>query len=137
MRITDYTHKRKRILDIRLKKGKSDEKFFAIIVEGINSTLYVNYDIFNDRIKSFFLGKNVEEINRYDLLNLEWNFIITQGYFYKITDKAFIKQISNNKNKWFVSVLEIFDYWSDYERKDDTSLADFEKAFGTNVTTIE
>lgn len=134
---TDYTHKRKKILDIRLKRGKNDEKFFAILVEGVESILYVNYDIFNDRVKSFFLGKGVEDINRNDILNLDWNFIITQGHFYKITDKAFIRQDSKNHNKWFVSVLDIYDYKCDLDFESKISLADFDKAFGTNITIID
>ena len=48
--INDYTHKNKSILDIRLKTGKKNDKFFSIIIDGINGTLHVSYDIFNERI---------------------------------------------------------------------------------------
>jgi hypothetical protein len=129
--INDYTHKNKSILDIRLKTGKKNDKFFSILIDGINSTLHVSYDIFNERIKSFFLGKSVEEISREDILKLKWNFIITQGYFYKITDRAFMKQTSQNESKYFVSILEIVGNpnWED-------DLSSFEKSFGRNITIV-
>jgi hypothetical protein len=132
--ITDYTHKNVKIKDIRLKTGKNNDKFFSILVEGIDNTLHISYDIFNERIKSFFLGKRIDEIDRSLLLTLNWNFIITQGYFYKVTDKAFIKQESPNKNKFFVSILDIVGY--DYQLEEKQNLADFSKSFGQNVTIV-
>ena len=96
MKLTDFTHKNVKIKDIRLKSDKvKNNKFFVIIVQGITEPLYVNYDILNDRVKSYFLGKSVEDIDRSELLSLDWNFIITQGFFYKIIDKNKIDYLAN------------------------------------------
>ena len=134
MKLTDFTHKNVKIKDIRLKSDKvKNNKFFVIIVQGITEPLYVNYDILNDRVKSYFLGKSVEDIDRSELLSLDWNFIITQGFFYKIIDKNKIEvQHTVNESKYFVSVIEIAG--SPNRDIDFESLGAFNRSFGPNVT---
>lgn len=109
-KLTSYTHTDVKITDIRLKKGqgaKEKDQFFAVTVEGIQEVLYINYNIFNDRIKAFFLGKSVNEIDRESILNLKWNFIITEGHYLKIVDKTNFERINGVDGKMYVSVLEI------------------------------
>jgi hypothetical protein len=108
--LTNYTHTNVKITDIRLKRSKekgSSKDFFAIKVDDVESTMFVNFNIFNDRIKSFFLGKSVNEIERYQLLDLKWNFIITEGYYLKIIEKDHFEKVYGVPNKFYVSVLEI------------------------------
>lgn len=107
--IKDYTHKGTLITDIRLKKGKNNkDDFFAIHIDapGID-VLFVNYHIFNDRVKSYFLGKSVNEISRSELLALRWNFIITESYYLKIIAKDHFEKIPAQPGKQFISILEI------------------------------
>ena len=92
--ISDYTHKGVKIVDIRLKRSSTKKNdFFALKVEGIDSTIYVNYSIFNERIRSYYLGKNVEDIPREHILNLKWNFVITQGSYLKIVNNEIFERI--------------------------------------------
>ena len=106
--LTDYTHKGVHLEDIRLKRGrKKGDDFFAIKVENLEEVVFVNYNIFNDRIKAFFLGKSVNEIERYQVLDLPWNFVITQGYYLKIIDKDLFEKVEGTPNKKYVSVLEV------------------------------
>ena len=75
--ISDYTHTNITIEDIRLRKSNNKGRgndFFAIKIEGIDDIVFVNYNIFNDRVKSYFLGKNVENIERNQILDLKWTF---------------------------------------------------------------
>jgi hypothetical protein len=106
--IKDYTHKNVYIEDIRLKRSASKKNdFFALKVEGIDSTIYVNYSIFNERIRSFYLGKNVEDISRDNILNLKWNFVITQGSYLKIVDNENFERIGGVPEKWYISIFEV------------------------------
>jgi hypothetical protein len=137
MKLTNYTHKNISIHDIRLKNGKKPgEKFFALIVDGIKDTLYINYEILNDRVKSYFLGRNIEQVDRKELLALKWNFVITQGYFYKIIDKNhFEVQHSNNKSKYFVSVIEIDGLFEG--GMGELGLGSFSRSFGPVVNVYD
>ena len=109
--LSDYTHKNKEIKDIRLKRGKSrsggKDDFFALQVEDVEGTIFVNYNIFNDRIKSFFLGKNVEDLSRNEILDLKWNFVITKGSYMKIISKDHFEQVEGTPEKWYISILEV------------------------------
>lgn len=106
--ITDYTDKNITITDIRLKKGrKKGDDFFAITLSNIEDVVFVNYNIFNDRIRAFFLGKDVKQVSREEILNLKWNFIITEGYYLKIAEKDQFERVEGMKGKKYVSVLEI------------------------------
>ena len=106
--ISDYTHKGVKIADIRLKRSSSKKNdFFALTVEGIDSTIYVNYSIFNERIRSYYLGKNVEDITREDILSLKWNFVITQGSYLKIVNSENFERIDGVPGKWYISIFEV------------------------------
>ena len=121
--INDYTHKAKKITDIRLKRGKNrKDDFFALQVQGVEGTIFVNYNIFNDRIRSFFLGKNVEDLDREQILGLTWNFIITQGSYLKIVSKDHFEQIEGTPGKWYISILEV-----------DTPIGEFANNFSDEV----
>lgn len=125
--ISDYTHKGVKIVDIRLKRSSTKKNdFFALKVEGIDSTIYVNYSIFNERIRSYYLGKNVEDIPREHILNLKWNFVITQGSYLKIVNNEIFERIDGVPGKWYISIFEV-----------DTNLGDFSNNFAETVKIFE
>lgn len=109
----DFTHKAVKIEDIRLRKGKGNDApdFYAIKLETCEEPLYVNSKIFNERVNSYFLSKNIGSINdlRQKVLSVKWNFLITNGYYLKF-DKAtgsFTRHAAKNQSKSYVSFLEI------------------------------
>lgn len=113
--LKDYTHKNKLITDIRLKRGKNrKDDFFALKIEDIDDTIFVNYNIFNDRIRSYFLGKNVEDLSREEILRLRWNFVITTGSYLKIISKDTFEKIEGTPNKTYISILEISSLIGDF-----------------------
>ena len=126
----DWTHKQIAINDIR-----KIQDFYVISVdsEEIEGSLLINQEIFEDRIKSYFL-KDPSKIKRKDILNVEWNIYATKGYYIKayyvpvekqvwnydkedhfsvlkdkkVTEtKLKIEEHTKNPDKWYVSYLEI------------------------------
>jgi len=101
----DWTHILVQTSDIRLLN-----KLYALYIhiDGKNTqgfTVFVNKDIFEDRLNSYFLGKSYD---RNDVLNLEWNMFLTRGYFVKIGEDGHIdKYDQEDKNKYFISFLEV------------------------------
>lgn len=133
MNIKNYTHKGIKIKDIRLKNNiENNDKYLALILDddSIKDTLYINYNILNDRVKSYFLGNGLDKINKNILLSLRWNFIINKGFYYKISGKcSFDKYVSKNPSKFYISIIEI-------EGSEDygSGLGDFDKVFGEYIT---
>jgi len=106
--LKDYSHKNTQITDIRLKRGKNrKDDFFALRIADIDDTIFVNYNIFNDRIRSYFLGKNVEDLSREEILRLRWNFVITTGSYLKIISKDIFEKVEGTPDKTYISILEI------------------------------
>ena len=129
--IKDYTHTGVEIEDIRLKRGKNkNDDFFAIKVKNVDDILYVNYNIFNDRVKAYFLGKLTSEIGRDLLLGLKWNFIITQGHYLKIIERGKFEAVSATDDKSYVSVLEIAGVIGDFKNNFGSEV----KVLGTHLT---
>jgi hypothetical protein len=125
--INDYTHKLKKIEDIRLKRGaKQKDEFFAIKIEDVEEVVYVNYNIFNDRVRAYFLGKAVKDVSRGDITGLHWNFIITKGHYLKIVERGKFEEIQGVPGKTYVSVLEI-----------SGAIGDFKNNFGNQVEVVE
>lgn len=101
----EWTHKDIEIVDIR--------KLFQLYVIKINckdidKPLFVNEKIFKDRLKTYFLVNDVNNITRKDILNLKWNLYITKGEYIKIQNGEAISY--NDKcdpEKYYVSFLEI------------------------------
>lgn len=107
--LNDYTHKEVYIKDIRLKRGKrgSKDDYFALTVAGIDGIIFVNYSIFNERIRSYFLGKSVDEVGRDLILNLKWNLVITNGFYLKIVNKDHFEKVEGSPGKPYISILEV------------------------------
>jgi hypothetical protein len=100
--IKDWTHKKISIKDIRKISG-----LYILLIEDetIKMPLFVNENIFNDRLRSYFL-KDINKISREDILTVKWNMYISYGYFIKIKGDN-IEQIQGEKDKYYISYLEI------------------------------
>jgi len=99
----DWTHKKVSIIDIRKVK-----KFYLLSIDDkkITSPLFVDHNIFEGRINSFYLKDNYE-FSREDVLKIKWNMLITQGFFYKYEKDGEFEQIMKDKDKFYISFLEI------------------------------
>jgi len=96
-----WTHKSVTIQDIRLFN-----KLYVIYTNAmrIESPLFINKNIFEDRLNSYFLGK---VCTREEILSLKWNMYITQDYYVKVDGAGNINKIPGTKDKWYVSYLDI------------------------------
>jgi len=101
--IKDWTHKKVSIIDIRKISG-----LYILIIddEKIKSPLFVNENIFNDRLKSYFLT-DINKINRNDILNVKWNMYISYSYFIKIKGDNIEEIPGPEKDRYYISYLEI------------------------------
>ena len=106
--INDWTHRDLQIEDIRkffnyytLKIKNVPEK---IQVDPIN----VNSNIFEDRIRSYFLVKDTDNVPRKDILDLKWNMHISKGCFYKYVPAiGKFNRVNREAEKHYISFLEI------------------------------
>lgn len=100
----DWTHRKIKIIDIRKLK-----ELYIIVVKEIDGKLSISDQIFEERIKSYFLNNDINMINRKDILDLKWNMYITKGYYIKINEKMTgnIVEFSGDPNRFYVSYLEI------------------------------
>ena len=96
-----WTHKNVEITDIRKVK-----KFYIITIkdDNIKSPLFVDHNIFDTRVSSFLLK---EVFERYEILPLRWNMIITKGFFYKVDKDSVFGKIEKDPEKYYISFLEI------------------------------
>jgi len=107
----DWTHKDVKIEDIRKVR-----KFYVISINDrkITSPLFVQHDIFEGRVDSFYLrGYDVDtgrgkknSMTREEVLNVKWNMVINQGYFIKIVDGR-QEKVHKDPDKFYISFLEI------------------------------
>lgn len=103
----DWTHKNIVINDLR----KLNKLYVLKIqdpqaVSQIESPLFVNGNIFEERIKSYFL-KDMTHISREDILSVKWNMYITKGYYIKINENGEFEKYNQDPQKWYISYLEI------------------------------
>lgn len=101
-RLADWTHKDVKLLDIRMFN-----KLYVLMIQDdvIKTPLFINSSIFEERLNSYFMKTRY---SRNDVLELTWNMHITKGYFIKIDQSGRIEKfVQDNKDKWFVSYLEI------------------------------
>ena len=68
----DWTHKDVKITDIR----KLSE-FYIFTIDGISGALLVKSNIFEERLKTYFL-KDANRVSREEILNARWNMFITK-----------------------------------------------------------
>ena len=99
----DWTHTGVKITDIRKLN-----KLYAIYIDDrkINTPLFVNEKIFEERVRSYFLSNN---ISRSDVLSVKWNMHITQGLYIKIDEYGKTQEFKKDgeDEKFYVSYLEI------------------------------
>jgi len=110
----DWTHKYIKITDIRKLN-----KFYILAIDQVlketpfddiketSYPLFVKNTIFEERLQSYFLTNDLQNIKREDILNLKWNMYITKGYHVKINEEGILVQYQHDKNKWYISFLEI------------------------------
>lgn len=103
----NWTHLNVAIQDIRKLN-----KLYVIKIElpknyeSIDSALFVKDNIFEERLKSYFL-KDISQISREDILSVHWNMYITKGHYIKISEDGSVSEHPQDQNKWYVSYLEI------------------------------
>jgi hypothetical protein len=106
----DWTHQQVKIQDIRLFN-----KLYVIYITdttgAINTPLFINRGIFEDRLNSYFLGKNC---TREEILALQWNMYITKDYYIKVDGEGNINKIPAIKDKWYVSYLDVTGYLGEF-----------------------
>ena len=102
--IIEWTHRGIQLTDIRKVK-----KFYILSVSDkkVRSPLFVDHNIFDTRLKSYFLADDLRKINRSDVLALKWNMVITQGYFLKYDASGRLQEIYKDPDKFYISFLEI------------------------------
>lgn len=98
----EWTHRSVSITDIRLLNNLYA---FCISPAEFSNVLFVNIDIFESRLTSYFLGK---PYTREMILNLKWNMYVTKGYFVKIDSDGNLQSYKKpNEEKYFVSFLDV------------------------------
>lgn len=97
----DWTHKKVKITDIRKLN-----KLYVLTIQGLSQPLFIKFNIFDARIKSYFL-KDAYKVTRDEILSVEWNLYLTRGHYVKIDEKGTLNKFEQDKNKWYVSFLEI------------------------------
>ena len=97
----DWTHKDVKITDIR----KLSE-FYIFTIDGISGALLVKSNIFEERLKTYFL-KDANRVSREEILNARWNMFITKGYYIKIQSNGMAQKFDMDPSKYYVSYREI------------------------------
>jgi len=104
MNIIEWTHPGVKINDVRKVKN-----FYVISVDDkkVTSTIFVDHNIFEGRLKSYYLKDTMEDIHRSEVLGVKWNMVINQGYFIKYGRDGEEERIEKDPNKFYISFLEI------------------------------
>ena len=99
----EWTHRKVRVTDVRKVR-----KFYILSIDDpkITSPLFVDIDIFEGRVRSYYL-KESDSISREDILNVEWNMVINQGFFIKTDENKKPTKVYKTDDKFYVSFLEI------------------------------
>lgn len=99
----NWTHESVTINDIRKLKQLYA---ISIIDEEVEGSILINSDIFDERIKSYFL-KDISQISRTDIIGVKWNMYLTKGYYVKTHPVDGLMEFDQNPDKWYVSFLDI------------------------------
>jgi len=112
----DWTHKAKRITDIR-----KIQNLYIISIDDkkVTPPLLVSEKIFNERLKLYFL-KDTHRVSREEILSVQWNFYITKGYYIKMQGDE-PQKYEKDPSKFYVSYLEI-----------DGDLASFQSVYSSH-----
>jgi hypothetical protein len=107
----EWTHKEVQIKDIRKVR-----KFYVISIDDkkITSPLFVQHDIFEGRLNSYYLRGSGSISSKYDagnitreeVLSVKWNMVINKGHFIKIVDGN-EEPVYKDEDKFYISFLEI------------------------------
>lgn len=104
----EWTHKNIKIVDIRRLN-----KLYVLGIDqdldgdGVIKPLFVNKKIFEEILSSYFI-KDAYKITREEILSVKWNMFLSKGYYVKIDEKQNnVETFHRDKNKWFVSYIEI------------------------------
>lgn len=97
----EWTHKSVAISDIRKVR-----KFYILSVNNVANPIFVDQNIFEGRINSYYL-RDDGAATRSEILDVAWNMVITEGYFYKIDREGPPIRIDKDPNKSYISFLEI------------------------------
>ena len=97
-----WTHKKVSIKDIRRVR-----KFYILSIDKIENPIFVDQNIFEGRINSYYLRESAE-FNRGEVLDVKWNMVIEKGFFYKIDrDADEPEKVYKDPEKFYISFLEI------------------------------
>jgi len=107
----NWTHEKFTITDIRRVQNLY---IISINDKKINAPLFINYKIFDDRLRSYFL-KEPKEISREEILGVEWDMYISKGYYIKVSQLTGIEKHEGDPSKFYVSFLEISGPLSTFE----------------------
>jgi len=99
--IKDWTNKEVKMTDIR----KLSEFYIFTIDTGSTGPLLVKSNIFEERLKTYFL-KEAHRVTREEILGVRWNMYISKGHYIKIQSGA-VQTFEMDPNKYYVSYLEI------------------------------
>ena len=99
----DWTHSQVTINDIRKVR-----KFYILSVNNISNPIFVDQNIFEGRINSYYLRDYTSAFKREEVLNVKWNMVIEKGFFYKLErDSKEPEKIYKDPEKYYISFLEI------------------------------
>jgi hypothetical protein len=107
----EWTHKDVKVTDIRKVR-----KFYVISIEDkkITSPLFVQHDIFEGRVNSYYLRGYTDftqkeviiQMTREEVINVKWNMVINKGFYIKIVDGK-QEPVYKDEDKFYISFLEI------------------------------
>ena len=100
-----WTHRKVYIKDIRKVR-----KFYILSIDGLKDPIFVDEYIFEGRLNSYYLRDNnrINLIKRDEILNVKWNLVVTQGFFYKVVEKdGSPVKVEKDPDKYYISFLEI------------------------------
>lgn len=105
-KITDWTHKGVKILDIR----KSNRMYILQLDVEHNKSLIspvtVEISILDNQLKPYYFDQ--DKFTRNDILSVEWNMVLTKGYYVKVDSNGeCIKTHTSMPQKWYVSYLKV------------------------------
>ena len=101
MKNIEWTHQNILITDIR-----KIDRLYVLQLEGFVDPLFVSHSVFEERLKSYYLKDNINNISRENVLKVIWNFYITKGYYIKINNGSIVKQ-EQDPNKFYISFLDV------------------------------
>ena len=104
MNIIEWTHTGVKINDVRKVKN-----FYVISVDDkkVTSTIFVDHNIFEGRLKSYYLRDNMDNISRQEVIGIKWNMVMNKGFFIKYNRDGEEEKTLKDPDKFYISFLEI------------------------------